>query len=67
MQNRQGFFEDNKPRVYPVDSKLALHLIDFLMDNGFDPASSKRMRESPAKSGDQYRRSRSPDDVTVRL
>jgi Catalytic LigB subunit of aromatic ring-opening dioxygenase len=45
VQNRQGFFEDNKPRPYPVDAKLALHLIGFLMDNGFDPASSKRMRE----------------------
>ena len=45
VQNRQGFFEDAKPRAYPVDSKLALHLIEYLMDNGFDPASSKRMRE----------------------
>ena len=45
VQNRQGFFEDAKPRGYPVDSKLALHTIEYLMDNGFDPASSKRMRE----------------------
>ena len=45
VQNRQGFFEDAKPRAYPVDSKLALHTIEYLMDNGFDPASSKRMRE----------------------
>jgi hypothetical protein len=45
VQNRQGFFEDNKPRAYPVASKLALHTIEYLMDNGFDPASSKRMRE----------------------
>ena len=45
VQNRQGFFEDSKPRAYPVDSKLALHTIEYLMDNGFDPASSKRMRE----------------------
>ena len=45
VQNRQGFFEDGKPRAYPVDSKLALHTIEHLMDNGFDPASSKRMRE----------------------
>ena len=45
VKNRQAFFEDNKPRAYPVDSKLAVHLIDWLMDNGFDPASSKRMRE----------------------
>jgi hypothetical protein len=45
VKNRQGFFEEAKPRAYPVDAKLALHLIDWLMDNGFDPASSKRMRE----------------------
>ncbi|MFZ1921930.1 MAG: extradiol ring-cleavage dioxygenase [Xanthobacteraceae bacterium] len=45
VNNRQGFFEDNKPRAYPVDAKLALHLIDWLMEHGFDPASSKRMRE----------------------
>ena len=44
VKNRQAF-EDNKPRAYPVDSKLAVHLIDWLMDNGFDPASSKRLRE----------------------
>ena len=45
VQNRQAFFEDNKPRAYPVDSKLALHMIEYLMDNGFDPASSKCMRK----------------------
>jgi aromatic ring-opening dioxygenase catalytic subunit (LigB family) len=45
VQNRQGFFEETKPREYPVDSKLALHLIGWLMDNGFDPASSKCMRK----------------------
>jgi 3-O-methylgallate 3,4-dioxygenase len=45
VKNRQGFFEADAPRAYPVDAKLALHLIDWLMDNGFDPASSKRMRK----------------------
>ncbi len=45
VNNRQGFFEENKPRAYPVDAKLALHLIDWLMEHGFDPASSKGMRE----------------------
>ncbi|HMA00609.1 MAG TPA: hypothetical protein VKP66_21905 [Steroidobacteraceae bacterium] len=45
VKNRQAFFEDDAPRAYPVDSKLAVHLIDWLMDHGFDPASSKRMRE----------------------
>jgi hypothetical protein len=45
VKNRQGFFEDNAPRTYPVDAKLALHLIDWLMEHGFDPASSKSMRK----------------------
>lgn len=45
VKNRQGFFEDSTPRAYPVDAKLATHLIAWLMDHGFDPASSKRMRE----------------------
>ena len=45
VKNRQGFFEESKPRAYPVNSKLAIHLIDWLMEHGFDPASSKRMRE----------------------
>ncbi len=43
VKNRQAFFEDDKPRSYPVDSKLALHLIDWLMEHGFDPASSKTL------------------------
>jgi Catalytic LigB subunit of aromatic ring-opening dioxygenase len=45
VKNRQGFFEENKPRAYPVDAKLALYLIDWLMEHGFDPASSKCMRK----------------------
>jgi 3-O-methylgallate 3,4-dioxygenase len=45
VKNRQGFFEDIAPRAYPVDSKLALHLIDWLMEHGFDPASSKSLRQ----------------------
>ena len=45
VKNRQAFFEDDKPRSYPVDAKLALHLIDWLMDHGFDPASSKTLRK----------------------
>jgi hypothetical protein len=46
VKNRQAFFEEAKPRAYPVDAGLALHLIDWLMENGFDPASSKCMRKS---------------------
>jgi len=45
VKNRQGFFEDSKPREYPVDSKLALHLIDQLMEHEFDLAASKCMRK----------------------
>jgi hypothetical protein len=45
VKNRQAFFENKAPREYPVDSKVALHLIGWLMDNGFDPASSKCMRK----------------------
>lgn len=41
VQNRQGFFEDNAPRDYPVHAGLATHLIDQLMEEGFDLAASK--------------------------
>src|SRR5262244_3254295 len=36
VKNRQGFFEDDGPRDYPVHAKLAVHLIETLMDAGFD-------------------------------
>jgi 3-O-methylgallate 3,4-dioxygenase len=45
VQNRQAFFEDEQPRDYPVHSALATHLIETLMDDGFDIASSKRLPE----------------------
>jgi 3-O-methylgallate 3,4-dioxygenase len=45
IKNRQGFFEAEKPRDYPVHSGLAVHLIESLMDLGFDLASSKSLRE----------------------
>jgi 3-O-methylgallate 3,4-dioxygenase len=45
IKNRQGFFEDKAPSEYPVDARLAVHLIETLMDNGFDIASSKCMRK----------------------
>jgi 3-O-methylgallate 3,4-dioxygenase len=41
IQNRKGFFEPDAPRDYPVHSALAVHLIESLMDAGFDIASSK--------------------------
>ena len=45
IKNRAAFFEQDAPRDYPVHSSLALHLIESLMDAGFDLASSKRLRE----------------------
>lgn len=45
IKNRQGFFEQDKPRDYPVHAPLAVHLIEHLMDAGFDLASSKMLRE----------------------
>jgi hypothetical protein len=41
IQNRKGFFEPQAPRDYPVQAGLAVHLIESLMDAGFDIASSK--------------------------
>jgi 3-O-methylgallate 3,4-dioxygenase len=43
VQNRQAFFEDEKPRDYPVHSCLAIHLIETLMDLSFDLGASKRL------------------------
>ena len=40
---RSQFHEDKGPRAYPVASKLALHLIEALMDHGFDISHSKRL------------------------
>ncbi len=45
IKNRAAFFEQDAPRDYPVHSSLALHLIESMMDAGFDLASSKRLRE----------------------
>jgi len=44
IKNRAAFFEQDKPRDYPVHAPLALHLFDRLMDD-FDLASSKCLRE----------------------
>jgi 3-O-methylgallate 3,4-dioxygenase len=41
VQNRKGFFEPGEPRDYPVHAPLAVHLIESMMDLGFDLASSK--------------------------
>ncbi|MFL6947229.1 MAG: extradiol ring-cleavage dioxygenase [Xanthobacteraceae bacterium] len=43
VENRQGFFERDTPRDYPVHSALAVHLIEKLMDADFDMASSQTL------------------------
>ena len=40
---RSQFHETEKPRQYPVDAKLALHLIERLVEQGFDISQSKRL------------------------
>jgi hypothetical protein len=45
IKNRQGFFEPEGPRDYPVHAGLAVHLIETMMDLGFDLASSKCLPE----------------------
>src|SRR5215213_3151186 len=41
IKNRSAFFEQEKPRDYPVHAKLAEHLIEALMDADFDITASK--------------------------
>ena len=40
---RSQFHEAAQSRQYPVDAKLALHLIEQLMEQGFDISQSKRL------------------------
>jgi hypothetical protein len=40
---RSQFHEAEKPRDYPVDSELGLHLIEGLIDQGFDVSHSKKL------------------------
>src|SRR2546423_1892885 len=51
VKNRQAFFEEEGPREYPVHSGLAIHLIESLMEAGFDLAASKCL---PAGEGEGY-------------
>jgi hypothetical protein len=39
------YYEENAPRDYPVDNRLALHLITSLVDREFDPVSSDALPE----------------------
>jgi Catalytic LigB subunit of aromatic ring-opening dioxygenase len=40
---RSQFHETDKPRAYPVDSKLGLHLIESLVEQGFDISHSRKL------------------------
>ena len=40
---RSQFHETEKSRAYPVDAKLGLHLIEQLVEQGFDVSQSKRL------------------------
>ena len=40
---RSKFHEAAEPRQYPVDAKLGLHLIEQLVEQGFDVSQSKRL------------------------
>jgi len=39
------YYEEKAPRDYPVESDLALHLINSLVDQEFDPVASDRLPE----------------------
>jgi 3-O-methylgallate 3,4-dioxygenase len=39
------YYEEKEPRDYPVDKRLALHLITSLVDREFDPVSSDALPE----------------------
>jgi 3-O-methylgallate 3,4-dioxygenase len=39
------YYEEKEPREYPVENRLALHLIGSLVDREFDPASSDALPE----------------------
>ena len=40
---RSQFHASDKPRQYPVDAKLGLHLIEGLIEQGFDVSQSKKL------------------------
>jgi 3-O-methylgallate 3,4-dioxygenase len=40
---RSQFHAGDRPRQYPVDAKLGLHLIESLVEQGFDVSHSKRL------------------------
>jgi 3-O-methylgallate 3,4-dioxygenase len=51
---RSQYHEESGPREYPVASKLALHIVDHLMDQGFDISHSKRLGKAEIGEGHAF-------------
>ncbi len=63
---RSQFHETEKPRQYPVASKLGLHLIESLIDQGFDISHSKQLSKEHGEGhafGFVHRRMMSEDKI----
>jgi Catalytic LigB subunit of aromatic ring-opening dioxygenase len=63
---RSQFHETEKTRQYPVDSKLGLHLIEGLIDQGFDISHSKKLSKEHGEGhafGFVHRRMMSDDTI----
>jgi 3-O-methylgallate 3,4-dioxygenase len=43
------YYEESEPRDYPVEARLATHLIETLIEEEFDPASSDRLPEGQSE------------------
>ena len=63
---RSQFHETEKPRDYPVDSRLGLHLIESLIEQGFDVSHSKKLSKEHGEGhafGFVHRRMMSDNNV----
>jgi hypothetical protein len=63
---RSQFHETEKTRQYPVDSKLGLHLIEGLIDQGFDVSHSKKLSKEHGEGhafGFVHRRMMSDENI----
>jgi 3-O-methylgallate 3,4-dioxygenase len=63
---RAQYHETAQSRLYPVDSKLALHAIESLMDQGFDISQAKRLSKEHGEGhafGFVHRRMMSDDHI----
>jgi 3-O-methylgallate 3,4-dioxygenase len=60
------YYEEKAPREYPVESRLALHLIDELVDREFDPVSSGALPEGKGEGhAFAFVRKRLMEDQTI--